>query len=163
MRRLAAEVVLGAMIGVTSSSLPVAAQLAYSGTADVEVLELDGRIGDAVVRGDAALVDSMTADDFVMVHGDGWTHGGQPLLTDGKASLLQRVKSGYYDVIDFDSVQAELHGDVAITHGRYVAHVASGNDAQRAWFSVWFERVYAKRGGSWTSFVASNGARPGVR
>ena len=150
MRRLAAEVVLGAMIGVTSSSLPVAAQLAYSGTADVEVLELDRRMGDAVVRGDAALVDSMTADDFVMVHGDGWTHGGQPLLTDGKASLLQRVKSGYYDVIDFDSVQAELHGDVAITHGRYVAHVASGNDAQRAWFSVWFERVYAKRDGSWT-------------
>ena len=114
------------------------------------MLELDRRIGDAVVRGDAVLVDSMTADDFVMVHGDGWTHGGQPLLTDGKASLLQRVNSRYYDVIDFDSVQAELHGDVAITHGRYVAHVASGNDAARAWFSVWFERIYAKRGGNWT-------------
>ena len=149
MHRLAVKVVLGAVTGVMAWSLPVVTPFAQSG-ADVEVLELDRRIGDAVVRGDAGLVDSMTADDFVMVHGDGWTHGGQPLLTDGKASLLQRVKSRYYDVIDFDSVQAELHGDVAITHGRYVAHVASGNDAARAWFSVWFERVYAKRGGGWT-------------
>lgn len=62
----------------------------------------------------------MTPADFVMVHGDGWTNGGKPLATDTKETMLQRVKSKYYDVIDFDSVKAEMHGDIAITYGRYI-------------------------------------------
>jgi hypothetical protein len=60
----------------------------------------------------------VTPADFVMVHGDGWATGGEPLLTDTKESMLQRVTSKYYDVIDFDSVKAEMHGDIAITYGR---------------------------------------------
>ena len=55
--------------------------------------------------------------------------------------------------IDFDSVKAEMHGDIAITYGRYIAHTtgdtALGIDRSippdKRWFSVWFERVYAKR------------------
>jgi hypothetical protein len=90
----------------------------------------------------------MTSGDFVMVHGDGWTYGGKPLSTDTKESMLKRVTSRYYDVLDFDSVRAEMHGDVAITYGRYLAHVP-GNPPERAWFAVWYERVYAKRGGRW--------------
>jgi hypothetical protein len=116
---------------------------------EAEVLTLDQRIGDATVRGDTALVDSLTASDFVMVHGDGWTNGGKPLLTDTKPSLLRRVTSRYYDVLDFDSVKAEMHGDIAITYGRYLAHTSGGNDPGTRWFSVWFERVYAKRDGRW--------------
>jgi hypothetical protein len=139
------RVVSGIVTSVAVLSLPAFAQRGH----DTEVLELDQRIADAVVLGDTAYVDRATASDFVMVHGDAWTHGGQPLLVDGKESLLQRVASKYYDVLAFDSVQAELHGDVAITHGRYVAHTAGGNDPSRAWFSVRYERVYAKRDGGW--------------
>jgi hypothetical protein len=117
--------------------------------AAAEVLGLDQKIGTAVVRGDTAYVDSVTASDFVMVHGDGWTNGGKPLSTDTKQSMLGRVTSKYYDVIDFDSVKVEMHGDIAITYGRYLAHVPS-SAADKAWFSVWFERVYAKREGRWT-------------
>jgi hypothetical protein len=113
-----------------------------------EVLGLDQKIGSAVVRGDTAFVDSVTPGDFVMVHGDGWTNGGKPLSTDTKDSMLRRVTSKYYDVIDFDSVKVEMHGDVAITYGRYLAHVP-GSAAERAWFAVWFERVFAKRDGRW--------------
>ena len=116
---------------------------------EAEVLKLDQRIADATVRGDTAYVDSVTPADFVMVHGDGWTNGGKPLLTDTKQSLLRRVTSKYYDVLDFDSVQAEMHGDIAITYGRYLAHTTGGDDPARRWFSVWFERVYAKRDGRW--------------
>ena len=123
-----------------------------------EVLRLDQKIADAVIRGDTAYVASVTAADFVMVHGDGWTNGGEPLLTDTKESMLQRVTSKYYDVIDFDSVKAEMHGDIAITYGRYIAHTTSGTQSQpvdrivapdKRWFSVWFERVYEKRDGKW--------------
>ena len=116
---------------------------------EAEVLALDQKIADAVVRGDTAYVYSVTPDDFVMVHGDGWTNGGKPLLTDSKASLLGRVTAKYYDVIAFDSVKAEMHGDIAITYGRYVAHTSGGDDPSKRWFAVWFERVYAKRNGRW--------------
>jgi hypothetical protein len=113
------------------------------------VLKLDQRIADAVVRGDSAFVDGVTPADFVMVHGDGWTNGGKPLLTDTKPSMLKRVTGKYYDVIQFDSVKAEMHGDVAITYGRYIAHTSAGDDPSKRWFAVWFERVYAKRNGQW--------------
>jgi hypothetical protein len=86
--------------------------------------------------------------DFVMVHGDGWTTGGKPLSTDTKQSMLRRVTTKYYDVIDFDSVKAEMHGDLAITYGRYLAHVP-GNPQERSWFAVWYERVYRKVDGRW--------------
>jgi hypothetical protein len=137
-------------------SLPGSAPLAQNGadrvaarvTAEAELLQLDQQLADAVVRGDTAYVERMTAADFVMTHGDGWTHGGQPLLTDAKPQLLQRTASRYYDVLDFDSVRVETHGDIAITQGRYIAH-ANGGNPDRAWFSVWFERVYARRDGRW--------------
>jgi len=128
----------------------VARGLALASSPDeAEVLALDQKIADAVVRGDTAYVYSVTPDDFVMVHGDGWTNGGKPLLTDSKASLLGRVTAKYYDVIAFDSVKAEMHGDIAITYGRYVAHTSGGDDPSKRWFAVWFERVYAKRNGKW--------------
>jgi hypothetical protein len=128
----------------------VAGGLALASSPDeAEVLALDQKIADAVVRGDTAYVYGVTPDDFVMVHGDGWTNGGKPLLTDSKASLLGRVTAKYYDVIAFDSVKAEMHGDIAITYGRYVAHTSGGNDPSKRWFAVWFERVYAKRNGKW--------------
>ena len=94
-----------------------------------------------------------------MVHGDGWTNGGKPLLTDTQQSMLRRVTTKYYDVLDFDSVKAEMHGDVAITYGHYLAHTTSGDDPGRRWFSVWFERVYARRDGRWI-YLSIHGARP---
>ena len=122
---------------------------AEESAAAAEVLTLDQKIGTAVTRGETAYVDSVTPSDFVMVHGDGWTTGGKPLLTDTKQSMLRRVTSKYYDVLDFDSVKVEMHGDVAITYGRYLAHTTGGGPPDRAWFSVWYERVYAKRDGRW--------------
>jgi hypothetical protein len=96
-----------------------------------ENLDLDQKIADATVRGDTAYVDRVVTADFVMVHGDGWTSGGRPLLTDTKASWLRRVTRKYCDVLDFDSVSLEMHGDVAITCGRYLAHTPPAFGADR--------------------------------
>ena len=66
----------------------------YSADSDgvkAEVLRLDQKIADAVTHGDTAYVSSVTPADFVMVHGDGWTNGGEPLATDTKETMLQRV------------------------------------------------------------------------
>jgi len=117
-------------------------------SAAAEVLEFERNLEAAVVRGDVTYVDKASADNLIFTHGDGWTTGGKPLLVDDKKSFLKRVENKQYLVRDLDSVKAEMHGDIAITYGRYVAQNRLGDPA-KAWFSVWFERVYAKRDGHW--------------
>lgn len=113
-----------------------------------EVLEFEKSIGAAIVRGDIAAFDRATAADFVMVHGDNWTRGGKPALVDDKNSFMKRLASHTYAAHDFDSVKVEMHGDVAITYGRYIGNIPSSGEG-RAWFAVWYEKVYAKRDGRW--------------
>jgi hypothetical protein len=113
-----------------------------------QVLQLERNIGAAICKGDVAFFERVTADDFVMTHSDRWTTGGKPLLVDDKASFRKRIENRSYISMDFGSVKVEMHGDVAITYGRYMSNMR-GVAPDRAWFSVWYEKVYAKRNGQW--------------
>ena len=113
-----------------------------------EVLAFERDIEAAVVRGDVAFVDAATAPTFTFTHGDGWTTGGAPLRVDNRAQWLAVVKSAPYASRELDSVRVEMHGDVAVTYGRYVARM-KGGDPERQQFDLWFERVYARRDGRW--------------
>jgi len=119
--------------------------------AAAEVLSLEKKIEDAVVRGDVAFVAGVLASDFSFVHGDAWTTGGRPLASDDKAAFLKRVADKEYLVHDLDGVKAEIHGDIVITYGRYVSLFVprTANAAPGRLNSIWFERVYAKRNGQW--------------
>jgi len=88
------------------------------------------------------------ASDFSFTHGDGWTTGGAPLRVEKRAQWLASISKTPYLFRELDSVQVELHGDIAITYGRYRARDKTGNPEQRE-FIVWFERVYARRNGGW--------------
>jgi hypothetical protein len=103
----------------------------------------------AVVRGDVAWVDSVSASDLTFTHGDGWTTGSDPIGVDDKRVFLKRVENRQYLARNLDSVKVEMHGDIAITWGRYIAQNRISDPEKGAWFSVWFERVYAKRDGHW--------------
>ena len=113
-----------------------------------EVLAFEREIAAATVRGDVAYMEKAIAPDFVMVHGDGWTHGDAPALVDDRTSFMKRVSGKIYDAIDIDVQQVEMHGDVAVTYGHYVGNIP-GSPEGRRWFSVWYEKVYAKRDGRW--------------
>lgn len=113
-----------------------------------EILAFEARMEAATVRGDVPYVDKVTAPDFSFTHGDAWTAGAKPLGVDNKAAYLKRVENKQYLTRDLDSVNIELHGNVAITYGRYLAQNRAG-DPNNSWFSVWFERVYEKRNGQW--------------
>ena len=101
----------------------------------------------AVVRGDVAYVERVSAPDLLFTHGDGWTTGGKALGVDDRASFLKRVER---------TVQGArsrfCQRRVTRRHRYYVWALRgtnrSGNPDQ-SWFSVWFERVYAKREGRW--------------
>jgi len=124
---------------------------AKDSNATAEVLALEKKIEDAVVRGDVAFADSVLASDFSFVHGDAWTTGGKPLASDDKAAFLKRVADREYLVHDLDGVKTEVHGDIVITYGRYVSLFMPKNQAAAPGRlnSIWFERVYAKRNGKW--------------
>lgn len=113
-----------------------------------EVLAFEREIAGALVRGDLAFMDKALAPDFVMVHGDGWTHGDRPALVDDRAAFLKRVSDRLYAAHDYDVQAAEMHGDVAVTYGRYVGHIPSSPEGRR-WFYVWYQKVYARRDGRW--------------
>jgi ketosteroid isomerase-like protein len=133
---------------IAASKIIPARESTASTDAAAEVLAFERAMEAAVVRGDVAYVDRVSAPDLTFTHGDGWTAGGKPLLVDDRKSFLKRVENKQYNVRDLDSVKVEMHGDIAITYGRYIAQNRTG-DAEKSWFSVWFERVYAKRDGRW--------------
>ena len=113
-----------------------------------EVLAFERDIEAAVVRGDVAFVDAATAPTFTFTHGDGWTTGGAPLRVDTRADWMATVAKAPYASRVLDSVKTEVHGDVVITYGRYVGRFKDAAPGRRA-FTVWYERVYARRDGKW--------------
>jgi hypothetical protein len=125
-----------------------APSVASAADAAAEVLAFEREVEAAIVRGDVAFVDRACASDFSFTHGDGWTSGGKPLRVDDKASWLATVARAPYLYRNLDSVQVEMHGDVAITYGRYKMRQKNA-DPKAGESSVWFERVYARRNGRW--------------
>jgi len=122
--------------------------LATAADTGAEVITFERQMESAVVRGDVTFLDKICASDFSFTHGDGWTTGGAPLRVEDRAHWLASISKAPYLFRELDSVQVELHGDVAITYGRYRARYKAGNPEQRE-FIVWFERVYARRNGGW--------------
>jgi len=112
-----------------------------------EVLAFEREMEAAVVRGDVKYLATILPDDFRFTHGDGWTSGGEPIRVDTKDTWLAAVAKRPYLTRVLGPVSVELHGDIAITYGRYRMRQTSSPDAPDT--SVWFERVYAKRNGRW--------------
>jgi hypothetical protein len=104
----------GAPPGVPAPSPADAATIA-------EVMAFEKKCDAAAVHGDVAFLERALSKDFVMTHGDGWTSGGAPLKVDTKASWLEYVgnRPGPYIYRNLDSIEVELHGDFALTIGRY--------------------------------------------
>src|SRR5215467_11162444 len=115
-----------------------------------EVLAFEKQMEAAVVRGDVKFLDHALSPDFIFTHGDGWTSGGAPLKVDTKATWLAYVakQPPPYFYRELDHVQVELHGNVALTIGRYL-YLPQSTNPQPGHMYVWFERVYAKQNGEW--------------
>jgi hypothetical protein len=133
--------------GASAARPPVEAPKAAIEIA-AEVLAFERAIEAAVVQGDVAFVDAASAPTFTFTHGDGWTTGGAPLRVDSRADWLATVAKAPYASRVLDSVKTEVHGDIVITYGRYVGRFTNAAPGRRQ-FTVWYERVFAKRDGRW--------------
>jgi hypothetical protein len=135
----------GAPPGVPAPGPAEAARIA-------EVMAFEKKCDEAAVQGDVAFLERALSSDFVMTHGDGWTTGGAPLKVDTKATWIAYVGKQPLPYVyrNLDSIQVELHGDMAITIGRY-RYLPRSTPPQptTSHLYVWFERVYAKHNGEW--------------
>ena len=111
-------------------------------TAIADVLAFEKATEAAVVRGDTAALERALAPTFLFTHGDGWVDGGPPLKVDTKASWIDYVRKqpAPYIYRELDSVQVELHGDVAITVGRYF-YLPQSNGAPQSFAGVVRARI----------------------
>jgi hypothetical protein len=137
----------GAPAGVPTPTPAQAAVIA-------EVKAFEKACDDAAVRGDAAFLQRALADDFIMTHGDGWITGGMPIKVDTKQTWIAYISKQPLPYVyrNLDSIQVEVHGDIAITIGRYRYLPRTNNPSAGSSGShlfVWFERVYTKRNGQW--------------
>jgi len=141
---------------VPSTSVPQVPGVPAPSAADAakiaDVMAFEKQCDDAAVKGDLAFLQRALSSDFVMTHGDGWTSGGAPLKVDTKATWLAYIGKQPLPYVyrNLDSIQVELHGDVAITIGRYryLPRTTSPGPSNSHLY-VWFERLYAKQGGQW--------------
>ena len=105
------------------------------------------------LKGDVAFAETVLSSDFHFRHGDGWTRGEKTGGTeDDRAAFMKRIADKEYLVHDLDNPKIEMHGDVAITWGRYVSLFVpkNRNNANPPRLTtIWFERVWAKRDGRW--------------
>jgi hypothetical protein len=135
-----------------AAAAPLPAPTPAEAATIAEVLAFEKEMEAAVVRGDAAFLDRVCARDFRFTHGDGWTTGGPPIKVDTKETWLEylRQQPPPYVYRNLKSVQVELHGDIAITYGKYEYKPRSNKpNPSPGHLFVWFERVYAKRNGQW--------------
>ena len=87
-----------------------------------EVLALEQKIEAATVKGDTAFAETILSSDFHFRHGDGWTRGEKTGgMEDDRAAFMKRIADKEYLVHDLDGTRIEMHGDLAITWGRYVS------------------------------------------
>jgi hypothetical protein len=106
-----------------------------------ELKKLENDRAQAVLKGDTATLDQMTADDYTVINISG------QLLT--KAQVLEAIKSGdlKYDQLANNDLQVRVYGDTAVLTGR---------TAQKGQFKgkdisgqTRFTRVYLKQHGKW--------------
>jgi ketosteroid isomerase-like protein len=98
------------------------------------------QMADTMVKGDAAALTAMLADDWRVTTPDG---------THDKASTLAAMKDGTlkYLVMDKSKVEVRVYGDAAVVTGTIRAKISVGGKEQTS--TDLFTEVLVKKGGKW--------------
>ncbi len=115
------------------------------------VADLDTEYQAAVERNDAATMDRMLADDFVLVVGSGKTFT--------KADLLEEARSGriVYERQDDAQKTVRVWGDTAVVTALLTAKGKEGTKPVE--YRVWFSDTYVRFPSGWRYAFAQSGAR----
>jgi ketosteroid isomerase-like protein len=113
-----------------------------SGRADAEIVaDLDKQYQNAVQQNDAATMDSILADDFILVTGSGKTYT--------KADLLKEARGGrlHYDRQDDTDQTVRVWGDTAVITAKLWA---KGTEIGKPFdYTLWFSDTYVRTPTGW--------------
>lgn len=111
-------------------------------TGESDVLkELDKRYQKAVEQNDAATMDTLLGEDFMLVTGSGKAYS--------KADLLEEARSGRYQYVrqDDQDQTVRIWGNTAVVTARLVA---KGSESGKPFdYEVWFSDIYVKTPAGW--------------
>ncbi len=113
------------------------------GKAVDQIRKLEEERNEAIVRGDAAVLERLTSDDYTFV-----TLRGEMR---SKAEIIRDFRSGAakYQSRTISDLNIRVYGDAAVVTGRAVQKGAeNGKDYSG---DYWFTRVYVRRNGRWTT------------
>jgi hypothetical protein len=118
------------------------AQPARASVDSATVADLEYRVESAMLRRNAAFLDSVYAPGFR------FKHAGDRLQT--REDIIQALRAPRPSALarDLDSLDVEIHGDVALTTGRIHVRTSSDDVALRE-YTVRYARVYVRRDGRW--------------
>ncbi len=105
------------------------------------VAEVNAQIDRAVVSKDAGLLGRLYADDFVFTHGTGHVDSKSSWVTD----ILKPDKK--FVSREHDSVQVELHKEIAIVRGRMEIIRLDGQKEVK--YGLKYVRVFRRLGDAW--------------
>lgn len=141
-------------IAWTLTQLPlVISQDTSAARAQAEVAELDQRWQDAVVRGDANLIQAKTTEGFVFTHG-----GGRSDTKSDWVRIAKRVPQPFLER-RVSNQSVELHGDVALVFGRLDVRSQSSQSVPNC-YALNYVHLYVRQGGQW--MFASHRTTQGV-
>lgn len=120
----------------------VQAAKASAGPKDIgTVAALDARYQEAVQRNDAAGMDRILADDFVLVTGSGKMYSKKDLLTEARSGRVQ------YERQDDSARTVRVWGDTAVVTAKLWA---KGSENGKPFeYRLWFSDTYARKPGGW--------------
>ena len=120
-----------------------------SKAAETELIDLDRRLQEAMVTGDAKLLGQYLGDDFVFTHG--LFQGGQ----ETKSDLLDKAKKESPRIYIYRKVSsqvAEMHGDTALVLGRLDVRrvpLARNKETEQMCYALNYVHLYERRKGVW--------------
>ena len=115
------------------------------------ILELDRRYQKAVKENDADTMDTILAEDFVLVTGLGRVFTKKDLLEEAKSGSVE------YERQEDTGQTVRISGDTAVITARLWAKgVENGNPFE---YSLWFSDTYVKGRGGWKYFFGQASTR----
>ncbi|MBV8581913.1 MAG: nuclear transport factor 2 family protein [Candidatus Eremiobacteraeota bacterium] len=138
--------VLRALLAAAVLPLAATASTASTGTSadEAALVALNAQFQDAVKNDDAAALDRIVADDYVL-----YGSSNTPVT---KRGVLDDARESHYDLNESSDVRARVWGDTGVVTARL--HQTGTADGKRFDVTVRFTDVYARTAAGWRQVSA---------
>lgn len=114
-----------------------------------EIAAIEQRREDASISGDVTFLERLYSPSFRFTHFGGRSESREEVLS----AMRERLRSGVVPAVrtlsrKIDSLNVEVHGDVALTSGRIHVRREGGDPSQRE-YVVRYVRVYGRSKDGW--------------